>query len=61
MSTTEPDEPKTSKPAGVKQVKRKTVAPVADEAFANRQLNLFQGFFANTTDQREALTNREAK
>ena len=40
MSTTEPDEPKTSKPAGVKQVKRKTVAPVADEAFANRQLNL---------------------
>lgn len=40
-----------------RQPKRKAVAPVADEAFANRQLSLFQGFLANTTDQREALSN----
>lgn len=37
--------------------RRRGVGPVADEAFANRQLGLFQGFLANTDDQREALSN----
>lgn len=37
--------------------RRKDVAPVPDDAFANRQLNLFQGFLANTEDEREALSN----
>lgn len=41
-----------------KQVpRRKDVAPVPDDAFANRQLSLFQGFLANTDDEREALSN----
>ena len=40
-----------------KPLKRKRVAPVSDEAFANRQLSLFQGFLANTADQRDALSN----
>ena len=31
-----------------KQSKCKGVAPVPDEAFASRQLSLFQGFLANT-------------
>lgn len=44
-------------PAKKKPPKRKRVAPVADDAFASRQLSLFQGFLANTTDQREALSN----
>ena len=30
---------------------------MADDAFASRQLSLFQGFLANTNDQREALSN----
>ena len=37
--------------------KRKQVAPLSGDAFANRQLNLFQGFLANTVDEREALSN----
>ena len=37
--------------------KRRGVAPIPDDAFANRQLSLFQGFFANTSDKREALSN----
>ena len=37
--------------------KRKQVAPLSGDAFANRQLNLFQGFLANTGDEREALSN----
>ena len=37
--------------------KRKQVAPLTGDAFANRQLNLFQGFLANTGDEREALSN----
>ena len=37
--------------------RRKDVAPVPDDAFANRQLDLFQGFLANTEDKREALSN----
>lgn len=40
-----------------KTARRKGVAPVADDAFASRQLSLFQGFLANTEDQREALSN----
>lgn len=35
----------------------KEVEPLAEDAFANRQLSLFQGFLANTGDQREALSN----
>lgn len=42
---------------GKKPVRRKSVAPIAEDAFANRQLSLFQGFLANTNDQREALSN----
>jgi hypothetical protein len=42
---------------GKKASRRKGVAPVADDAFASRQLSLFQGFLANTDDQREALSN----
>lgn len=57
--------PAKSKATGVKkagaakkqQPKRKRVAPVSDEAFASRQLSLFQGFLANNGDQREALSN----
>lgn len=37
--------------------RRKVVAPVPDDAFASRQLSLFQGFLANTLDEREALSN----
>ena len=37
--------------------KRKQVAPLSGDAFANRQLSLFQGFLANTTNEREALSN----
>ena len=37
--------------------KRKQVAPLTGDAFANRQLSLFQGFLANTGDEREALSN----
>ena len=40
-----------------KPARRKEVAPLADDAFASRQLSLFQGFLANTGDQREALSN----
>lgn len=35
----------------------KQLDPVPEQAFANRQLSLFQGFLANTTDEREALSN----
>ena len=31
--------------------KRKQVAPLSGDAFANRQLSLFQGFLANTSDE----------
>lgn len=40
-----------------KPSRRREVAPLADDAFASRQLSLFQGFLANTGDQREALSN----
>lgn len=40
-----------------KPLRRKEVAPVADDAFVNRRLSLFQDFLANTGDQREALSN----
>jgi hypothetical protein len=40
-----------------KPLRRKEVAPLTDDAFASRQLSLFQGFLANTGDQREALSN----
>ena len=37
--------------------RRKEVAALPEDAFANRQLSLFQGFLANTKDDREALSN----
>lgn len=37
--------------------KRKQVAPLTGDAFANRQLSLFQGFLANASDERESLSN----
>lgn len=37
--------------------RRREVAPLTPDAFANRQLHLFQGFLANTNDEREALSN----
>lgn len=40
-----------------KTARRKEVAPLPEDAFASRQLSLFQGFLANTGDQREALSN----
>jgi len=40
-----------------KPPRRKDVEPVPDDAFASRQLSLFQGFLANTNDEREALSN----
>lgn len=40
-----------------RSAKRREVAPVPDDAFASRQLTLFQGFLANTPDEREALSN----
>lgn len=43
--------------AKLKQTKRKPVAPVSDKAFVGKQLSLFQGFLANTTDQRDTLSN----
>lgn len=42
---------------GKKASRRKEVAAVPDDAFASRQLSLFQGFLANTGDQREAFSN----
>lgn len=47
----------TSEATSKKKARRKEVAPLADDAFANRQLSLFQGFLANASDQREALSN----
>jgi hypothetical protein len=40
-----------------KPLRRKEVAPVPDDAFANWQLSLFHRFLANTDDEREALSN----
>ncbi len=37
--------------------KSKQVAPLSGDAFANRQLSLFQGFLVNTTNEREAFSN----
>jgi hypothetical protein len=40
-----------------KTQRRRDVAPVPDEAFTSCRLSLFQGFLANTDDEREALSN----
>jgi len=47
-------------PFKAKPPRRKAVAPVASNAFENPQLDLFQGFLANTDDEREALSNAVA-
>jgi hypothetical protein len=46
-----------STPFKAKPPRRKAVAPVASDGFENPQLDLFQGFLANTDDEREALSN----
>lgn len=38
-------------------LRRREVAPVAEEAYASRQLSLFQGFLANTVEQHKSLSN----
>lgn len=40
-----------------RSARRHGVAPLPGDAFANRQLHLFQNFLANTDDEREALSN----
>jgi hypothetical protein len=37
--------------------RRRVIKPVPGEAFANQQMTLFQGFFANNDDERAALSN----
>ena len=45
-------------PIGSKKPSRRTSAkPIPANAFENRQLSLFQGFLANTGDERDALSN----
>lgn len=45
-------------PIGSKKPSRRTSAkPIPANAFENRQLSLFQGFLANTDDERDALSN----
>jgi hypothetical protein len=40
-----------------KQARRKTVARVGADAFSNSRLSLFQGFLANTDNERSVLSN----
>ncbi len=40
-----------------KKPRRRALKPVPLNAFANQQLSLFQGFLANTEDERDALSN----
>ena len=40
-----------------KKPRRRLLKPVPDDAYANRQLNLFQEFLANTVDDGNALSN----
>jgi len=40
-----------------KKPRRRALKPIPADAFANQQLSLFQGFLANTEDEREALSN----
>jgi hypothetical protein len=47
-------------PFKAKPPRRKAVAPIASDAFENPQLDLFQGFLANTDDERDALSNAVA-
>jgi len=47
----------TNETAAKKKPRRRALKPVPVDAFANQQLNLFQGFLANTDDVREALSN----
>lgn len=39
------------------KLRRRALKPVPPNAFDNRQLSLFQDFLANTTDERDALSN----
>jgi len=41
----------------VRSVRRNAIVPVPDIAFVGQQLCLFQGFLANTDQQRDALSN----
>lgn len=40
-----------------KKPRRRALKPVSQDAFANQQLDLFQGFLANTVEERNALSN----
>ncbi|MDQ2926220.1 MAG: replication protein [Acidobacteriota bacterium] len=40
-----------------KKPRRRAIKPLAVDAFTNQQLSLFQGFLANTDDERDALSN----
>jgi len=40
--------------------RRRALKPVPADAFANQQLSLFQNFLANTSDERQALSNAVA-
>lgn len=40
-----------------KKPRRRALKPIPMDAFANRQLSLFQGFLTNTEDERDALSN----
>lgn len=40
-----------------KKPRRRALKPVSQDAFANQQLGLFQGFLANTVEERNALSN----
>ena len=40
-----------------KKPRRRAIKPLSTDAFANSQLSLFQGFLANTDDERDALSN----
>ena len=46
-----------SEEATVKKPRRRAIKPLPTDAFANTQLSLFQGFLANTDDERDALSN----
>jgi hypothetical protein len=47
----------TDEPTAKKKPRRRAIKPIPQDAFANRQLSLFQGFLANTDDERDALSN----
>ena len=47
----------TNEAVAKKNPRRRAIKPIPANAFANPQLSLFQGFLANTGDDRDALSN----